>query len=492
MSTAILVCGMHRSGTSATTGALRLAGVELGGELLGPGDDNPKGYWENTRAVAIHEQLLSSLDMAWDDVRDLPGGWDTGAAAAEAMSQIHALIDAEFGSAPLWAIKDPRLCRFLPLWKRVLSDRGVRGVALLVARHPDEVAASISKRNGWKEAVGKLLWMRYVLEAEAHTRDMDRAVITYESLLADPVEALWRAAGRIGVVLPEPAEAQMQAFRQFVDTGDRHHESSASADATGFEAALNSAYLSLARIEGGVDAWPEFHRAAAAATDSLARFSSDIEGLAAMSRRWQARHADTEVELAKARSDFNAQVRWSEEAVERQQKLQLELEAERARSGAVVSLGQAQQALLEGVQQLLRKADENKALAEEVQALRESLGSERLRSETLELDARRVSLDLAGTRTSLDAERSRAESLEAEVARMSSESSGLRSRITELEGMELRLTEVIQALRDENSTLAKWGQEIELQLRSIEQSISWRITQPARAAMRRFRRVEKP
>ena len=66
---AVLILGMHRSGTSAVTRVLNLLGVELGSHLMQPGKDNPSGFWEHQDVVAIHERLLEGLDMAWDDPR---------------------------------------------------------------------------------------------------------------------------------------------------------------------------------------------------------------------------------------------------------------------------------------------------------------------------------------------------------------------------------------------------------------------------------------
>ncbi len=47
-SKALLVLGMHRSGTSSIAGAM----VRLGGaaplNLLPPADDNPKGFWKSS------------------------------------------------------------------------------------------------------------------------------------------------------------------------------------------------------------------------------------------------------------------------------------------------------------------------------------------------------------------------------------------------------------------------------------------------------------
>ena len=44
---ALLVLGMHRSGTSALTRVLNLLGVALGDDLMPPGPDNPLGFWEH-------------------------------------------------------------------------------------------------------------------------------------------------------------------------------------------------------------------------------------------------------------------------------------------------------------------------------------------------------------------------------------------------------------------------------------------------------------
>ena len=46
-STALVVLGMHRSGTSALAGMLHHLGVALGDRLMKATLDNPRGYWEH-------------------------------------------------------------------------------------------------------------------------------------------------------------------------------------------------------------------------------------------------------------------------------------------------------------------------------------------------------------------------------------------------------------------------------------------------------------
>jgi hypothetical protein len=49
---AILVMGMHRSGTSPVARVLGLLGLDLPNALLPPGEDNPLGYWEPQDVVS--------------------------------------------------------------------------------------------------------------------------------------------------------------------------------------------------------------------------------------------------------------------------------------------------------------------------------------------------------------------------------------------------------------------------------------------------------
>ena len=222
---ALLVLGMHRSGTSAVTGALRLAGVDLGTDLMSPAPDNPKGFWEHAGVVAIHDRLLHALGRGWNDPRPLPQGWLEGAAAAEASAALEALLRAEFGGSPLWAVKDPRMCRLLPLWWPVLARMGVRPAALFVLRHPQEVAASLAARNQWPDALSRLLWIQHLLDAEADSREVPRTVLAYARLLEDAPAALRQAFAEVDVPLPDVAlEA---ALGDFVSAGDRHHVAAA-------------------------------------------------------------------------------------------------------------------------------------------------------------------------------------------------------------------------------------------------------------------------
>ena len=69
---AVLVLGMHRSGTSAVTRVLNLLGAELGDDLMPAGSDNPGGFWEYRGVVELHERLLANgvLHTPYDPALD--------------------------------------------------------------------------------------------------------------------------------------------------------------------------------------------------------------------------------------------------------------------------------------------------------------------------------------------------------------------------------------------------------------------------------------
>jgi hypothetical protein len=214
----LLVLGMHRSGTSATAGALAAAGFHMGSRLIEGAEDNPQGYFEHAGVVAVHEALLDALDRAWDDVRALPADWEQGEAAREARGRLQALLAEDLSPRAPWAMKDPRLCRLLPLWAPLLSAGPTAAAALLVLRHPDEVAASLARRDRMPAEVAYLLWLRHVLEAEAGTRPWPRACVDYEAMLADARKTLSQALETCGVQAPRP----LARAARHVTSGARH------------------------------------------------------------------------------------------------------------------------------------------------------------------------------------------------------------------------------------------------------------------------------
>ena len=189
--TAVLVLGMHRSGTSAVTRLIGQLGVTLPRDPLPVHPTNPLGHWESSGLVAIHEDLLRALKSKWKDKRPLDV---TILQHASLKLFIDALAQAtleSFGDSPVFVVKDPRICRFVPIWRQVVNKLDAVMKIVLVVRNPAEVAASLLARDGIRPYDASALWLRHNADAERHTRDLPRIVITYDDLTAD-----WRPTAR--------------------------------------------------------------------------------------------------------------------------------------------------------------------------------------------------------------------------------------------------------------------------------------------------------
>src|SRR3954467_12423515 len=113
---AILVLGMHRSGTSALSGVACSLGGSAPNNLLPANFANPSGYWESWPLVQAHDELLASADSSWDDWRELDPRWYVSDAAQRSRIRLQETIRSEYDHNPLFVVKDPRICRFLPLF----------------------------------------------------------------------------------------------------------------------------------------------------------------------------------------------------------------------------------------------------------------------------------------------------------------------------------------------------------------------------------------
>ena len=68
---AVVVLGMHRSGTSALAGMLGLAGLAMPRTLLAPSSGNERGLWESESVKSFNEDLLRDLATTWHGVEDI-------------------------------------------------------------------------------------------------------------------------------------------------------------------------------------------------------------------------------------------------------------------------------------------------------------------------------------------------------------------------------------------------------------------------------------
>lgn len=181
---AIIVCGMSRSGSSLTTSIIADL---LGGNSSSwrgsarplPTDSaNPLGYFERADVVSLNYRTLAAFGYLWTqfprDHATLPatlGAWPS-AAAREDFARDAGHIVRDMRRHEPYVLKDVRFARTLPLWAPVLERPPL---CVIPFRDPAAVAASskVARPDG-------ALWADYVLSAlsRCHRKEPPGSVLT--------------------------------------------------------------------------------------------------------------------------------------------------------------------------------------------------------------------------------------------------------------------------------------------------------------------------
>ncbi|APE45118.1 hypothetical protein BOO69_18130 [Sulfitobacter alexandrii] len=222
--TAVVVLGMHRSGTSATAGVLNLLGCDTPANQMKPTKDNEKGYFESESVYKLHNDLLSSAGSSWDDWLPINPGWFKSSRVEEFHDRALELVKNEFGDSRLFVLKDPRICRLVPFWEDVLKESGAATRYVLTHRNPLEVAASLERRDNMNTGNAMLIWLRHVLDAEASTRGKSRCFMNFTSLLQNWAGAMTKVQQTLDLSLPRFSVGVYAEVESFLDRNLKHHD----------------------------------------------------------------------------------------------------------------------------------------------------------------------------------------------------------------------------------------------------------------------------
>ena len=220
---AILVAGMHRSGTSALTRLLVGLGCAAPKTLMPADDYNAKGYWESTEIAALNDDILRSAGSSWDSCEHFGTHWYASPVVDGFRDRAQTILANEFGDSALFVLKDPRICRLMPFWLAAIEDFGATPQVVLPLRNPLEVAASLRQRDAIEPPFGLLMWLRNVLDAEAASRQCNRAFLRYEELLANWPETANKIGRCLGIEWPRQSAAAALEVDADLAPALRHH-----------------------------------------------------------------------------------------------------------------------------------------------------------------------------------------------------------------------------------------------------------------------------
>ena len=221
---ALLVMGVARSGTSALARVLSLLGAGLPRDIMGPGLGNERGFWESNRIVALSDEMLGVHSSDWFDPRPFPRRWFANEEAMTFVDRAAALLENDYEGAPLIVVKDPRICRLVPIYTAALERAGYSARFVVTLRHPIEVIESLRRLVGTAPLVSELIWIRHILEMEASTRNALRVWVTYDNLLENwyPIQAM--IAAKLDILWPKSPDRVAEEIAEFLEPNLRHFD----------------------------------------------------------------------------------------------------------------------------------------------------------------------------------------------------------------------------------------------------------------------------
>lgn len=272
--TAYLVLGMHRSGTSAVTQVLALAGASLPENVMAGDEHNAKGYFEPWKIAVLNDARLRAGGAAWDDIFAFPYRPLSIREERAWLSRAEALFEEEYSAVRYPLLKDPRVTVLMPFWRTALSDLGVAARCVIPVRHPLAVAGSLARRNGFAPEKSVLIWTSYMLAAEAYTRDLPRAFVSYDGLLSDWRNEVAKIEAAHGAALPKLTEAAGKAIDRFLTPELRHNDQAEGLRELGWAGALAGQVLDW--FEAATAGKPPASAALERAARELARRAKEI------------------------------------------------------------------------------------------------------------------------------------------------------------------------------------------------------------------------
>ncbi len=219
MGSALIVTGMHRSGTSLVASWLQSCGVAVGERLLMDNESNPKGHYEDLDFVELHQQMLDAQGFS-------DAGWlGQGRVMVAPVYRLAAQqLITKHQRDSLWGWKDPRTTLFLDFWLELLPEAGW----LFVYRQPWLVMDSLLRRGNptffRNPNFAIAVWQNYnQVILDFCRRYPDRTLLYHiDTLTANSALLGQGIRAKFGIDLPPPELSRYD--RQLMHQGNPHHQ----------------------------------------------------------------------------------------------------------------------------------------------------------------------------------------------------------------------------------------------------------------------------
>lgn len=411
----VLVLGMHRSGTSLLGGILEQLGCQGAQTKMVANQWNAKGYFESPEIMKLNDDILSVLGSSWDGWSPLHTGWHRSPRFSKFRTRITEVMAAEYGSASLIYLKDPRICRLLPLWREALTEAGYSLACIHTHRNPMDVTRSLQVRIGFEveQGMGMLLWLRHILDAEAGSRGLPRIFTSYTRILSNWTEFSDQAERTFGFSWPLVVQSRDARVQEIIDPVLRHHDTPIDAflsDSAAPELAKDCLRVLEAWAEKGEDevgretlalVHEQFDKTATLFVRPLAELATKCQQMSSLESDHMAAQKAAkqhEIDAAMLRDDLETQQRKAEE-------IQKMLKAEVQELTRLVTDQKLE------LEELSRKHDDLRvqgtSLSQELQLTKDRLAQQRaeadIRLSELQADLNTVSASLQNRQAHLDA-----------------------------------------------------------------------------------------
>jgi hypothetical protein len=162
------------------------------------------------------------LGSSWDRVAGIDDSVFEFASVSALRKEAARLLEEKLAHRDIFGLKDPRMSLLIRFWRPVFQELGIETRFLISVRNPLDVAASLSKRDGFLEIKSLALWAKYSVACIRDTEGDARVFTCYDTLLQSPGSELDRIASRLGLPLPSP-QALARYASEFLSDDLRHH-----------------------------------------------------------------------------------------------------------------------------------------------------------------------------------------------------------------------------------------------------------------------------